>query len=113
MVPKIARLSWLLDFYGPLLTERQRRMVELHCHDDLSLAEIAEEYGVSRQAVHDGLKRAERALEGFEERLGLLSKFLKQQEALENLGRLLSGPGRAEERLAEALKALELLESEG
>ena len=59
----------LLDFYGALLTKRQREMMALRLEEDLSLSEIAENYGVSRQAVHDALRRAELTLMDMENKL--------------------------------------------
>ncbi len=70
-------MSDLLDIYGELLTEKQRDMLELYYNDDLSLAEIAEHYEISRQGVHDSIKRGEEALAEYERVLGLR----KQQES--------------------------------
>lgn len=75
----------LYDFYGQLLTERQRELVELYYLNDLSLGEIAEDQGISRQAVHDQLHRAEAALEHYEATLGLVSRHLEQQKSLQEL----------------------------
>ena len=72
----------LYDFYGALLTERQRQVMELYHEENLSLAEIAEEFGISRQGVHDTLKNAHKALEGYEEKLGLMEKFRKTSDAI-------------------------------
>ena len=58
----ITRASLLYDFYGALLTEKQRSVMALYHEENLSLSEIADEYGISRQAVHDTLKKAEQAL---------------------------------------------------
>ncbi len=65
----------MYDFYGELLTKHQRRIYEAIVYDNLSLGEIAEEEGVSRQAVHDIVKRCDRALQGYEEKLRLVEKF--------------------------------------
>ena len=75
-------LSWLLAFYGELLTENQREMARLHWEEDLSLAEIAEQFSVSRQSVHDTVGRTERQLESLEEKLGLLRRFQRMEEGL-------------------------------
>jgi len=75
VLEKVERMVWLLDFYGPLLTERQRRIMQLHYENDWSLGEIAGEMQVTRQAVHDILRRAEKSLEQYEDRLGLVEKF--------------------------------------
>ena len=75
-------LSWLLAFYGEMLTENQREMAQLHWEEDLSLSEIAEQFSVSRQSVHDTVCRTERQLEGWEEKLGLLRRFRQMEEGL-------------------------------
>lgn len=68
---KNLNMSDLLDLYGVLLTDKQSDMLELYYNDDLSLAEIAEQYEISRQGVHDSIKRGEEALLEYEEKLGL------------------------------------------
>ena len=77
--------SLLLDFYGELLTEKQRECCELHFNEDLSLTEIAEQCGISRQGVWDNIRRAEAALEEIEEKTGLIRRFSETQESLEKL----------------------------
>ena len=72
----------LLDFYGDLLTEKQRRFWELHWCEDLSLAEISELEGLSRQGVWDILRRAEANLREFEEKTGLIRRFLDRREEI-------------------------------
>ncbi|OUN01564.1 MAG: hypothetical protein BAA04_06340 [Firmicutes bacterium ZCTH02-B6] len=84
------RLHLLYDFYGQLLTEKQRSFFELYHHDDLSLGEIAEQHGVSRQAVYDILKRAERTLEELEAKLQLVARFLRERQVVEELDRELA-----------------------
>jgi predicted DNA-binding protein YlxM (UPF0122 family) len=79
---KLTEVNLLYDFYGPLLTERQKKFVELYYCHDLSLGEISEQFGVSRQSVYDTLKRSEQSLYRFEEKLGLVAKFLEQRENL-------------------------------
>ena len=73
---KIYAQSLLYDFYGELLTEHQRRVYEEVVFDDLSLGEVAEELGISRQGVHDMVRRTEKALRKYEEKLGLVRKFI-------------------------------------
>ncbi len=75
-------MSLLLDYYGELLTEKQRTCFDLHYNQDLSLGEIAEEAGISRQGVHDSLVRAEASLIEMEEKLGCLARSRAQQQAL-------------------------------
>lgn len=72
---RAVRVAQLLDLYGPLLTDRQREFVELHYGQDLSFGEVARDAGVSRQAVHDAVRHAERALEDYDARL----KFSPEQ----------------------------------
>lgn len=81
-------ISVLLDFYGDMLTEKQRDVVELYYNEDLSLAEIAEHSGITRQGVRDSIKRAEGQLKEYEERLGLARRFHDMGEGLEEIQRL-------------------------
>lgn len=67
----------LYDFYGDLLTERQRNIYQDAVYGDLSLSELADDYGISRQAVHDQIKRADKALEEYEQKLKLVERFEK------------------------------------
>lgn len=71
-------LSLLYDFYGALLKENQQRMFEANVLEDYSLTEIAEEEGISRQGVYDAVKRASVQLKRYEERLGLVKRFQRQ-----------------------------------
>lgn len=79
---KFAHMALLADFYGPLLTEKQRKIWGLHYDQDFSLGEIAETERISRQAVHDLIKRTEKILYGYEEKLGLAGRFLQEREKL-------------------------------
>ena len=72
---EIARKALLYDFYGELLTEHQKKVYEDAVMNDFSLSELAEEYGVSRQGIHDLLKRCDVILEGYEEKLKLIERF--------------------------------------
>ncbi len=78
----ITEASLLYDFYGQLLTKRKQEVMELYHEENLSLAEIAEEFGISRAAVHDSLKSAEKSLKEYEEKLGLVSKLMQSNEAI-------------------------------
>lgn len=79
--------SFLLDFYGSLLGEKQRRLFTLYYEDDLSLAEIADLEGMTRQGVRDAVKRAETQLFAMEERLGLAKRFQQVQGSLAEIRR--------------------------
>ncbi len=72
----------LLDFYGNLLTDNVRLTLDMYLNDDLSLAEIAEEEGISRQGVHDKIKRGMSGLRSYEQKLGLVRRFLDQRQAV-------------------------------
>ena len=84
-IDEITKQSLLYDFYGQLLTKRQQQVMELYHGENLSLAEIAEEFGISRQGVHDALRSARKALDGYEEKLGLVGRFLKTETAVQEI----------------------------
>ena len=90
MIDKVLKIGVLFDFYGALLTEKQCQCVEMHYLNDLSLAEIAVEFNVSRQAVHDILKRAEQILFEYENKLGLAKRHACEQHAIEEVYELLN-----------------------
>ena len=77
-------LAFLSAFYGRMLTENQRRVLALHCEEDLSFGEIAEEVGISRQAVHETISRAAARLEEMESSLGVASRFRRMEAGLED-----------------------------
>ena len=85
MLDKVLQIASLIDFYGALLTEKQRRCLELHYLEDWSLAEIAGEFDVSRQAVHDILRRSEQLLVSYEERLGLIERYARIETSIREL----------------------------
>ena len=82
---KNLQFSLLIDFYGDLLAPKMRDALELYYNEDLSLAEIAEEIGISRQGVRDLIKKAEEELLYLEEKLGLLGKFRSIQKKADEL----------------------------
>ena len=77
---KFVTQALLYDFYGELLTEHQKRIYELVVLEDYSYSEIAKDEGISRQSVHDMIRRCDALLEGYEEKLQLIAKFLKTKE---------------------------------
>lgn len=77
---KTTRMNYLFDFYQELLTPKQRSYMELYYLDDHSLGEIAEAYGITRQAVYDNIRRTEAMLEEYEAKLQLFEKFQKRQQ---------------------------------
>jgi uncharacterized protein len=85
MIEKTVELGFLFDFYGKLLSKRQYTIIELFYIYDLSLTEIGEEMDITRQGVYDTLQRAEQKLYKYEENLGLIKKFKKIEDNLENI----------------------------
>lgn len=85
------RMAMLFDFYGDLLTERQKEFYDLYYNDDLSLAEIAENYGITRQGVRDNIVRAERTLEEIEEKTGLIRRYHRTRSTISALQDICDG----------------------
>ena len=77
------RMTMLYDFYGELLTERQKEFFDLYYNEDLSLAEIAENAGISRQGVRDVIVRAEAVMQEVEDRTGIIKRFEAQRPHLD------------------------------
>ena len=105
MFEKDMKISFLLDFYGEVLSERRRTVLEYYYNDDLSLSEIAEDIGISRQGVRDLIKKAEEELHFYEEKLGLAERFRNTQQCAERLLSLLENNG-ADEELQRVAKEL-------
>ena len=80
-----AKTSMLFDIYGGLLTDKKKRVMEMYHEDDMSLSEIAEELEVSRAAVHDSLRSAERLLRSYEDKLGILDDYLRTEKLADEL----------------------------
>ena len=103
-------LNTLLDFYGPLLTEHRREVLRLYCEEDLSLSEIAEQMGITRQGVGDALQKGRRQLKDYERKLGLAERYRALGEQARRCMRALDGvhaAGADAERLRAARAALE------
>lgn len=84
-IEKTNRMNALFEFYAALLTDKQMNYIELYYADDYSLAEIAEEYQVSRQAVYDNIKRTERILEDYERKLHMYSDYIVRSQVFEEI----------------------------
>ncbi|MCQ2551218.1 MAG: YlxM family DNA-binding protein [Clostridia bacterium] len=108
MLDKYLQTSLLFDFYGQLLSKRQREVMSLYHEENLSLAEIAAEFNITRAAVFDSLKKAQKALEDYEEKLGLVERFVKTREAIEKIDEIIDGL--KDERLKEVKKIIDELE---
>lgn len=96
----------LLDFYGGLLTEKQALALDYYYNQDLSLSEIADDMGISRQGVMAFLKQGEKHLKGFEEKLGLAARFEKISGGLMNMKSIV-GDLTDNEKRAELIKLIE------
>ena len=97
MIAKVKKMNEILeqallyDFYGELLTERQKEIYGQFIQEDLSLGEIAKDAGISRQGVHDLIKRCNQTLKGYEDKLHLVEKFMKIREKVHKIDELLDG----------------------
>ena len=109
---KILEQALLYDFYGELLTAHQKEIYEQFVLDDLSLSEIAESEGISRQGVHDLVRRCQKALEGYEAKLHLVEKFLAVKEKVARIDRVLEEWQREKDDPEEIIERLRDLSSE-
>ena len=112
------RMTMLIDFFGDLLTVKQREYLDLYHNEDLSLSEIAEKDGITKQGVHDIITRAERKLASIENKTGVVSRWLHMQTELrqaeaaaKELLRLSNGKGKPAELAQNLVLALEGLKS--
>ena len=102
---KHVRIGWLLDFYGAMLTDRQRFLLSQRLDEDFTVQEIANLEGISRQGVYDAIRKAEAQLEEYEEKLGLLKRYFALKDAVDAaIENIETGNG---------AKALEILKSAG
>lgn len=85
------RMALLYDFYGDLLTDRQKEFYDLYYNEDLSLAEIAENYGITRQGVRDVIVRAEGIMTEMEDKTGIIKRFRLMQGQLDQISHCVSG----------------------
>ena len=84
-IEKTNLMNALFEFYAALLTDKQMNYIELYYADDYSLAEIAEEFGVSRQAVYDNIKRTEKILEDYEMKLHMYSDYIVRSQIFDQI----------------------------
>jgi len=85
---KIVEQGLLYDFYGELLTKHQRKIYEDAVNNDYSLSEMADELGITRQGVHDLLKRCDKTLQNYEEKLHLIQKFISIKEKITKINEI-------------------------
>ncbi len=112
IMSKDLNIALLYDFYGEMLTQKQAEAIDLYYNEDLSLAEIAEPLGISRQGARDNIKRGEKQLFELEEKLGLVKRFMKIEDKLDDVLKLLASMRQYEDmyvhshKLAVAMKEL-------
>lgn len=92
--------AYLYDFYGELLKESRRSVLEDYLFSDMSVSEIAQDKDITRQAAHDMIKRSIASLEGYEEKLGLLKKFLSAKKDIEDIEKLTTKESITKEELS-------------
>ncbi len=85
IMEEFVKQSWLYDFYGDLLTDHQKEIYEAYVMENLSLAEIAQEYDISRQSVFDLIKRVDNTLNEYEEKLHLVERFMEIKEKVKEI----------------------------
>ena len=85
LLESFLQVSLLYDFYGALLTDKQRKCIEMHFLNDFSLSEIADEFGVSRQAIYDIINRTRQMLVDYEGKLGLVRRYQTEQECIQDI----------------------------
>ena len=85
---KDLEMGYLLDFYGEVLTQKQREMLHQYYNDDLSLSEIGENFGITRQGARDAIKHGETTLKELEEKVGFAARYRRVQQKLEQLEQL-------------------------
>ena len=112
-IEKTNRINALFEFYEPLLTTKQMTYIALYYRDDYSLGEIAENYAVSRQAVYDNIRRTEKILEEYEQKLHLYERFEKQSKKIDKIYEYVKKNYQADQKLLQLVEELENLEDEG
>ena len=108
---KMLKQALLFDFYGELLTEHQKTIYEDFVLNDYSLSEIGEDRNISRQGVYDIIKRCDKLLNGYEEKLHLVQKFLMAKEQVSTIHKLATDMLSAEENLEKATEYLRQIEN--
>ena len=106
MFEKDWNISYLLDFYGEILSEKKRSVMEMYYNEDLSLSEIAEQIGISRQGVRDIVKKTEEELFFWEEKLGLAKRDIELRGRAERILSLLQREQNLSSELTSEIRAL-------
>lgn len=117
MIDKLFEIGLLYDFYSELLTPHQKDICRLYFEDNYTLGEIADETGISRQAVHDAVSKSEKSLRGYEEKLGLVKRFLSREEEIRRaraaVDRLIGGHKEDAELISELYAVRNILDRIG
>ncbi|MCF6515085.1 putative DNA-binding protein [Lactobacillus sp. S2-2] len=103
-------INSLFDFYGSLLTDKQHKYIKLYYVDDYSLGEISENFNVSRQAVYDNIKRTEKTLENYEDKMGLYKNFLIRNQQTDKIIKYIKSNYQNDKFLLEMINKLEQTE---
>lgn len=103
---RIVEQGLLFDFYGELLTEHQRKVYRDAVFEDMSLGEIAQEYGISRQGVHDLIRRCNNSLQEYEDKLHLVSRFMKIRTKIKEIDSLAEDAALSRRELAEGIRRI-------
>ena len=101
---KIVERSLLYDFYGELLTDHQKMIYEDAVFEDMSLGEIAQEYGINRQGVHDLIRRCDNSLLEYENKLHLIQRFLTVKDRIKEIDLLTENEELSRRELAERIR---------
>lgn len=104
---KVYEETLLFDFYGELLTAKQKEICRMHLSEDWSLSEISEELGISRQGVYDTLRRAQEALATYENKLHMVKRFLEVSRQVEDLPRM-AAEGQLEKGIGQIRELLKI-----
>ncbi|CAH0418154.1 putative DNA-binding protein [Periweissella ghanensis] len=111
-IEKNNRVNLLFEFYQPLLTVKQNEYMDLYYGDDYSLGEIAEEFAVSRQAVYDNLKRTEKLLESYENKLHMLADFEQRTRVLQTLNQYVDEHYQTDQQLHQIITQITKIDEE-
>lgn len=102
---KIIERGLLFDFYGELLTDHQQKIYSEAVFNDLSLSELSEEEGISRQGIHDLIKRCDKSLQEYEDKLGLIKRFQQIKTEIENIEAIIESNSSLDESSKKDLKS--------
>ena len=102
---KIIERGLLFDFYGELLTDHQQKIYSEAVFNDLSLSELSEEEGISRQGIHDLIKRCDKSLQEYEDKLGLIKRFQQIKTEIENIEAIIESNKNLDDASKQELKS--------